>query len=164
MCGYSGALTLRQKTRQSQVTQNTEKCGIFLNLTPICHDKGLYRYRRLLGSPHGKHNEVPICVLYLQSNSAIHKVKDMPELDEPAPDFTIDSTRGKISLSDFRGKWVVLFAYPADFTPICEMDISSFAEEQNRDSMTWAFSSSDEALTPRSLTESGLEKLKRQLE
>ena len=56
----------------------------------------------------------------------------MLELDEPAPDFTIDSTRGKISLSDFRGRWVVLFAYPADFTPICEVDISSFARNKPR--------------------------------
>ncbi len=56
----------------------------------------------------------------------------MLELDEPAPDFTIDSTRGRISLSDFRGKWIVLFAYPADFTPICEVDISSFARNKPR--------------------------------
>jgi len=56
----------------------------------------------------------------------------MLELDGQAPDFTIDSNKGKISLSDFRGKWVVLFAYPADFTPICEMDISSFARNKPR--------------------------------
>jgi peroxiredoxin (alkyl hydroperoxide reductase subunit C) len=54
----------------------------------------------------------------------------MPNLDEPAPDFTADSNKGKITLSDFRGKWVVLFAYPADFTPICEMDIVGFARNK----------------------------------
>lgn len=56
----------------------------------------------------------------------------MLELDEQAPDFTIDSNMGKISLSDFRGKWVVLFAYPADFTPICEVDIIGFARSKAR--------------------------------
>jgi peroxiredoxin (alkyl hydroperoxide reductase subunit C) len=51
----------------------------------------------------------------------------MPNLDEPAPDFVVDTTKGEISLSNLRGKWVVLFAYPADFTPICETDIIGFA-------------------------------------
>ena len=54
----------------------------------------------------------------------------MQKLDEPAPDFTADSNKGKISLSSFRGKWVILFAYPADFTPICEMDIVGFARNK----------------------------------
>lgn len=56
----------------------------------------------------------------------------MPELDEPAPDFVVESNTGKISLSGFRGKWVVLFAYPADFTPICELDILGFARNKSR--------------------------------
>ena len=54
----------------------------------------------------------------------------MPTLDELAPDFVADANNGKISLSNFRGKWVVLFAYPADFTPICEMDIIGFARNK----------------------------------
>jgi peroxiredoxin (alkyl hydroperoxide reductase subunit C) len=56
----------------------------------------------------------------------------MPRLDEPAPDFTADTNKGKISLSNFRGKWVVLFAYPVDFTPICEADIIGFARNKPR--------------------------------
>jgi peroxiredoxin (alkyl hydroperoxide reductase subunit C) len=60
----------------------------------------------------------------------------MVELDVPAPDFTVETTKGKTSLSDFRDKWVVLFAYPADFTPICEADIIGFAlKKQNFDKM-----------------------------
>jgi len=54
----------------------------------------------------------------------------MPNLDELAPDFTADTSKGKISPSDFRGKWVILFAYPADFTPICEADIINFARNK----------------------------------
>ena len=56
----------------------------------------------------------------------------MLNLDEPAPDFVADTSDGKISLSDFRGKWIVLFAYPADFTPICEMDVAGFARNKSR--------------------------------
>jgi len=54
----------------------------------------------------------------------------MVDLDEPAPGFRVNTTKGKISLSDFRNKWVVLFAYPADFTPICEADTIGFARKK----------------------------------
>ncbi len=49
------------------------------------------------------------------------------KIGTPAPDFTLNSTKGKISLSDYRGKWVVLFTHPADFTPICSTEIPEFA-------------------------------------
>jgi peroxiredoxin (alkyl hydroperoxide reductase subunit C) len=55
----------------------------------------------------------------------------MPKLDEPAPDFLADSNKGKITLAAYRGKWIVLFAYPADFTPICEMDLLGFARNRS---------------------------------
>jgi alkyl hydroperoxide reductase subunit AhpC len=54
----------------------------------------------------------------------------MLKLDQPVPDFVADANTGKICLSDFRGKWTVLFAYPADFTPICELDIIGFARNK----------------------------------
>src|SRR3989304_7772055 len=54
----------------------------------------------------------------------------MVNLDEEFPDFTVDTNKGRISLLDFRNSWVVLFAYPADFTPICEADIISFAKKK----------------------------------
>lgn len=38
---------------------------------------------------------------------------------QPAPGFTLPSTEGQISLSDFRGEWVVLYFYPKDNTPGC---------------------------------------------
>jgi peroxiredoxin (alkyl hydroperoxide reductase subunit C) len=53
----------------------------------------------------------------------------LPELEKPAPNFTLDSTKGKVSLSDFKGKWVILFSYPLDFTPICESDNIVFSRE-----------------------------------
>ncbi|MGD0329005.1 MAG: redoxin domain-containing protein [Nitrososphaeria archaeon] len=56
----------------------------------------------------------------------------MIEIDELAPDFTADTTKGRLSISDFRHRWVVLFAYPADFTPICEADILGFAKQKRK--------------------------------
>ena len=38
-----------------------------------------------------------------------------------APDFEAITTMGKTELSSYRGKWVVLFSYPGDFTPVCSI-------------------------------------------
>ena len=41
-----------------------------------------------------------------------------PPVGSPAPQFTtIDDSGNPVSLSDFRGRWVVLFFYPKDDTP-----------------------------------------------
>ena len=42
----------------------------------------------------------------------------MPGIGDPAPEFEANSTHGTIKLNQFRGKWVVLFSHPADFTPV----------------------------------------------
>ena len=54
----------------------------------------------------------------------------LPRLNEPAPQFSALSTTGPIKLSDFKGKWVVLFSHPADFTPVCSTEFAGFAERQ----------------------------------
>lgn len=51
----------------------------------------------------------------------------LARLLEPAPEFEATTTQGKIKLSDYRGKWVVLFSHPADFTPVCSTEFGSFA-------------------------------------
>ena len=53
----------------------------------------------------------------------------LPRLNEPAPEFTVNTTHGQISLSDFKGKWVVLFSHPADFTPVCTTEFIAFAKK-----------------------------------
>ena len=40
-----------------------------------------------------------------------------PVVGSNAPDFTLPSQEGPVSLRDFRGKWVVLYFYPKDETP-----------------------------------------------
>ncbi|MCB9761469.1 MAG: peroxiredoxin [Alphaproteobacteria bacterium] len=51
----------------------------------------------------------------------------LPRIGDPAPQFTSPSTHGSTSLSDFAGKWVVLFSHPADFTPVCTTEFLEFA-------------------------------------
>lgn len=51
----------------------------------------------------------------------------LPRLNEPAPGFTALTTHGTKSLSDYRGKWLILFSHPADFTPVCTTEFTAFA-------------------------------------
>jgi peroxiredoxin (alkyl hydroperoxide reductase subunit C) len=51
----------------------------------------------------------------------------MPVLGEPAPDFEAVTTSGPLRLSDLKGKWVVLFSHPADFTPVCTTEFMAFS-------------------------------------
>jgi alkyl hydroperoxide reductase subunit AhpC len=53
------------------------------------------------------------------------------KIGKPAPDFKVDALVGKdfkqLSLSDYKGKWVVLFFYPLDFTFVCPTEIIEFS-------------------------------------
>ena len=52
----------------------------------------------------------------------------MPRINEPAPDFEAKTTHGVKKLSDYKGKWLVLFSHPADFTPVCTTEFMAFAK------------------------------------
>lgn len=44
-----------------------------------------------------------------------------------APDFTARTTQGMVTLSQFRGRWLVFFSHPADFTPVCTSEFIAFS-------------------------------------
>lgn len=52
----------------------------------------------------------------------------LPNLGTKAPNFSANTTQGPIKLSDYKGKWVVLFSHPGDFTPVCTTEFLCFAK------------------------------------
>ena len=53
-----------------------------------------------------------------------------PAVGTAAPDFTLNSQEGKaVSLHDFKGKWVVLYFYPKDFTSGCTVEAHNFQRD-----------------------------------
>ena len=60
------------------------------------------------------------------------KVYSMPLIGEKAPSFEAVTTQGKIKFpEDYKGKWVILFSHPADFTPVRTTEFMTFASMMN---------------------------------
>lgn len=52
----------------------------------------------------------------------------MPLINDDAPSFRANTTQGEIHFpADYKGKWVILFSHPADFTPVCTTEFMTFA-------------------------------------
>ena len=58
------------------------------------------------------------------------------QVGQPAPEFALKGVKDgefvDVKLSDYRGKWVVLFFYPLDFTFVCPTEIQGFAKHNER--------------------------------
>src|ERR1700720_2820443 len=84
-----------------------------------------------------------------------------PAVGTVAPDFTLNSQEGKpISLHDFKGKWVVLYFYPKDFTSGCTVEAHNFqrdlAQYEQKGAVIVGVSMQDEDSHQRFCTKEGL--------
>ncbi|OUJ18621.1 AhpC/TSA family peroxiredoxin [Methanonatronarchaeum thermophilum] len=60
----------------------------------------------------------------------MEKQKSMPLIGDKFPDMEVETTHGKIKLpNDYKGKWLVLFSHPGDFTPVCTTEFVAFQKK-----------------------------------
>ena len=60
----------------------------------------------------------------------VSAVNEMPAVGAAAPGFNLTTNEGKqVSLADFKGKWVVLYFYPKDFTSGCTLEAHNFQRD-----------------------------------
>lgn len=62
----------------------------------------------------------------------INNQRSIPLINEKAPNFVAKTTDGEKQLSDYAGKWLVLFSHPADFTPVCTTEFMAFAKAADK--------------------------------
>ncbi|PZO76016.1 MAG: peroxiredoxin [Sphingomonas taxi] len=67
----------------------------------------------------------------IQNAEAAHAGATGPRplrIGDTAPNFHARTTRGEVSLDQYRGRWVVFFSHPADFTPVCTSEFIALAK------------------------------------
>jgi peroxiredoxin 2/4 len=68
----------------------------------------------------------------MSSNLSSDEACRIPLIGETAPAFQAETTQGPINFpEDYKGKWVILFSHPADFTPVCTTEFVTFASMQD---------------------------------
>lgn len=69
-------------------------------------------------------------VAALLACNSVSAVNEMPAVGAAAPTFTLVNNEGKqINLNDYKGKWVVLYFYPKDFTSGCTLEARNFQRD-----------------------------------
>lgn len=48
------------------------------------------------------------------------------KIGQKAPDFSAETTYGPVSLDDYKGKWLVFFSHPGDFTPVWAYNLGKY--------------------------------------
>src|SRR4249920_4153958 len=75
-------------------------------------------------------NGILTVVLLAAAGLAVADGGSVPAVGAAAPAFTLTSNEGKpVNLSDYRGKWVVLYFYPKDFTSGCTLEAHNFQRD-----------------------------------
>jgi len=68
------------------------------------------------------------CLLFILIQPAI--AAELPKIGQPAPAFKLEDAKAQShQLSDYQGKWVVLYFYPKDDTPGCTKEACSFRDD-----------------------------------
>jgi len=71
-----------------------------------------------------------ICSVILTTANAANLVSDPPAVGADAPTFQLTSNEGKsVKLKSYKGKWVVLYFYPKDFTSGCTLEAHNFQRD-----------------------------------
>lgn len=70
---------------------------------------------------------VPLLLAAVAVSSAF--AEGVPLIGDDAPAFKAVTTQGPVDFpADYKGKWVILFSHPADFTPVCTTEFMTFAK------------------------------------
>ena len=68
----------------------------------------------------------------MNSNADKSGAQSPVQIGDIAPNFRARTTMGDMSLSDYRGQWVLLFSHPADFTPVCTSEFVALSRAGER--------------------------------
>ncbi|MFO8066146.1 MAG: peroxiredoxin [Bacteroidales bacterium] len=68
----------------------------------------------------------------MEQNTEHQDYVRMPLIGDVAPSFKAKTTMGPVNFpEDYKGRWVILFSHPADFTPVCTTEFMTFASMQD---------------------------------